>query len=136
MSSATQTIQAVPAPKWMFWVGVVLSALPVLMLLMSATFKFIPPTPDMETELAKIGLNGNQLLGLGILELTCVIIYLIPRTSVLGAILLTGYMGGAIATHVRVGDFNIFMHVLLGVLVWLGMYLRDARLRELIPVKR
>ena len=73
--------------------------------------------------------------GLGILEVACTVIYLIPRTAVLGAILLTGYLGGATATHVRIGE-PWFMPVLLGVVVWLGIYLRDPRLRALIPLRR
>jgi hypothetical protein len=74
------------------------------------------------------------LLWLGIVELTCTILYVIPRTSVLGAILLTGYLGGATATHVRVAD-AYFMPILVGVLVWLGLYLRDTRLRALVPFR-
>src|SRR4051794_30216819 len=90
-------------PKWMLWTGRVISALPVLMLLMSGAMKFIKP-PGMEEGLAKIGWTEDQMLGLGIVELACTILYIIPQTSVLGAILLTGYMGGAIATHARVGE--------------------------------
>jgi hypothetical protein len=74
-------------------------------------------------------------LGLGITEVACTIIYLIPRTAVLGAILLTGYFGGATATHVRVGDPSFVGPVVLGVLVWLGLFLRDDRLRALIPLR-
>jgi hypothetical protein len=71
---------------------------------------------------------------LAMVEVSCVLIYLIPATSVLGAILLTGYMGGAICTHLRVGD-PFFIQIALGVLVWLGLYLRDTRLRALIPIR-
>jgi hypothetical protein len=71
---------------------------------------------------------------LGILELTCTVLYLIPQTAVLGAILLTGYLGGAIATHVRLGE-GIIMHVVIGIVFWLGIYLRDSRLRALIPLR-
>jgi hypothetical protein len=71
---------------------------------------------------------------LGIVELACTIIYLVPQTAVLGAILLTGYMGGAIATHVRVGD-PYFVQIGMGVMLWLGLYLRDARLRALLPLR-
>ena len=73
------------------------------------------------------------MVGLGILELTCVIIYLIPQTAVLGAILVTGYIGGIIATHVRVGDFGIVPFIIVGVLIWLGLFLRYPRLRRIIP---
>ena len=117
----------------MVWTGRVISALPVLLLLMSAVMKFIKP-PGMAEGLAKIGWTEDQMLTLGILELACTIVYLIPQTSVLGAILLTGYLGGATATHVRVGD-PWFATVIAGVLVWLGLFLRDARLRALIPLR-
>ena len=76
----------------------------------------------------------NLALGIGILELACTIIYVIPRTAVLGAILLTGYLGGAILTHLRVGE-PIFLQVIFGVLIWGGLYLRDPRLRVLIPLR-
>jgi DoxX-like family len=73
-------------------------------------------------------------LGLGIVELSCTMIYLFPRTSVLGAILLTGYLGGAIATHLRIGE-AFYLQLILGVLVWLGLFLRDYRLRALLPLR-
>ena len=76
----------------------------------------------------------SQMTGLGILEAACTIVYLIPRTAYLGAILLTAYMDGAVATHVRVGE-PFYLQVGLGVLVWLGLYLRDPRIRELIPLR-
>ena len=81
-----------------------------------------------------LGLPESLILPLGILELLCVVIYLIPATSVVGAILLTGYIGGAICAHVRVGD-PFFMQIALGICVWLGLYLRENRLKELIPVR-
>jgi DoxX-like family len=120
-------------PAWMVWTGRVISALPVLMLLMSAVMKFLMP-PGMAEGLAKIGWREEQMLTLGILELACTIFYVIPQTSVLGAILLTGYLGGATATHVRVGESWIGP-VMFGVLVWLGLFLRDARLRRLLPLR-
>lgn len=72
---------------------------------------------------------------LGVTELLCAVLYAIPQTSVLGAILLTGYMGGAIATHARIGE-GFIPQIIIGVLVWLGLFLRDARLRALIPIRR
>ena len=118
----------------MVWTGRVVSALPVLMLLMSAAFKFIKP-PGMAEGLAKMGWTEDQMLSLGILEIACTLLYVIPQTSVLGAILLTGYLGGATATHVRVGDSWI-APVIVGVLVWLGLFLRDHRLRALLPLRK
>ena len=118
----------------MVWVGYIMGALPALMLLMSALMKFVKPPPVVEG-FAHLGLPDSLALGLGILELICTVIYLVPRTSVLGAILLTGYLGGATVTHLRVGD-PFFMPVLLGMLIWGGLFLRDHRLRTLIPLRR
>ena len=84
---------------------------------------------------AHLGLPESLALGLGILELACAVVYVIPQTSVLGAILLTGYLGGATCTHLRVGD-PFFMPVVIGALVWGGLFLRDPRLRALIPLRR
>jgi hypothetical protein len=83
----------------------------------------------------RLGYPARLLLAIGIVELTCTILYVIPRTSILGAILLTGYLGGATATQVRLEDPWFFFPVVVGVLVWLGLYLRDPRLRELIPLR-
>ncbi len=122
-----------PVSKGALWTGRVFSTLIVLMLLMSAYFKFNLP-PDAKESMFRIGWNENLLPTLGILEIVCTIIYLIPQTAVLGAILLTGYLGGAIATHVRVGE-PVIVPAALGVVVWLGLYLRDTRLRALIPLR-
>jgi hypothetical protein len=104
------------------------------MLLFSATLKFVKPVSLID-ELDRLGYKENIILVIGILEIGCTIVYLIPRTSVLGAILLTGYLGGATATHVRIGDPSFFGPVILGILVWLGLYLRDSRLRALVPLR-
>jgi hypothetical protein len=82
----------------------------------------------------QLGWGEGLILGLGILELVCTVIFLMPQTAVLGAILLTGYLGGETATHVRIGD-PFFAPIVLGVLVWGGLYLRDARLRALLPLR-
>lgn len=116
------------------WIGRIMSAIPALMLLFSATMKFIQP-PGMEEGLAHIGIPLQLVIGLGILQMSCTVLYLIPRTAVLGAILLTGYMGGAILTHLRVGD-PIYAQAIFGVLIWGGLYLREPRLRTLIPFRR
>jgi len=84
--------------------------------------------------MAHLGLPESLILPLAILEISCVVIYLIPATSILGAILLTGYIGGAICTHWRVGD-PFFIQIALGVVVWLGLYLRENRLKALIPLR-
>lgn len=118
----------------MLWAGYILTALPVLMLLMSAVMKFVKPPPVVEG-FAHLGLPESLALGIGILELICTVVYLIPRTAILGAILLTGYLGGATVIHLRVGD-PFIMPSIIGVLVWGGIFLRERRLRELIPLRR
>jgi DNA-binding transcriptional ArsR family regulator len=125
--------RSVPGSKKMFWAGVITSAVPVLMLLMSAVMKFVKPAPVVEG-FTQFGYNEGLILPLGIVELVCTAVYLVPRTAALGAILLTGYLGGATATNVRVGE-QFIAPVLLGVLVWGGLYLRDARVRALIPLR-
>ena len=126
--------QTAPVSTKLLWAGRIVSALPVLGLLLSATMKLVKAAPVMEG-FAKFGYPDSVILPLGIVELTCTVLYVIPQTSVLGAILLTGYLGGATATHVRVGE-TFYAPVILGVLVWLGLFLRDARLRVLIPLRR
>jgi hypothetical protein len=131
MSSDTQ---AASVSKKALWAGRILSALPVCMLLMSAAMKFLKPK-DVVEGFVHLGYPESLALGLGIVELASTVIYVIPRTAVLGAILLTGYLGGAIATHVRIGE-PYFIPIVLGVLIWGGLYLRDARLRALLPLRR
>ena len=132
---ATDSTSSPSTSKALFWAGCVVSAIPVVMLTMSAIFKFARP-PMVIEGMTKMGWeNKDVLLTLGIVELGSVIIYLIPQTAVLGAILLTGYLGGAAATHVRVGESWIGP-VVFGVLVWLGLFLRDARIRALIPIRK
>jgi hypothetical protein len=98
------------------------------------TFGLVKPAVAMPGFL-HYGYPERLLLPICIVEIVCAVLYAIPRTSVLGAILLTGYFGGATATHVRVGDPVFFVPVFLGVLVWGGLYLRDGRLRGLIPLR-
>lgn len=112
--------------------GWLLTSLPALVLIASAAMKFIQPT-GFADGFGHLGRPIELAFALGLLELICTAIYLFPRTSVLGAILLTGYLGGAIATHLRVGD-PYYTQVLLGVMVWGGLYFRNPRLRALIPL--
>jgi hypothetical protein len=139
MQPATQTTpvsnaQTGPASKKVLWAGRILSALPVLMLLFSGIMKLIKPAAVVQ-EFARLGYAESLVVGIAILELGCTIVYVIPRSSVLGAILLTGYLGGATATHVRIGDPSFFVPTVLGVLIWGGLFLRDDRLRALIPLR-
>jgi hypothetical protein len=131
MQSDTQTVSG---SKTMLWAGRIISALPVLMLLFSGVMKLMKPDAVVE-EFKRLGYDESLALRLGILEIFCTVVYVIPRTSVLGAILLTGYLGGAVATHVRIDDPQFFPPILFGMLVWGGLFLRDARLRALLPLR-
>ncbi len=122
-----------PASKKMVWIGLVLSAIPAFMLLMSAAFKFLQPQ-QFKDGLVQMGWTADTMFYVGIVEVICAVLYIIPRTSILGAILVTGYLGGATATHVRIGD-PFFIPVLLGIIAWFGLWLRDERLRRLIPLR-
>lgn len=115
------------------WVGRGISGLVSLLFLMSAFMKF-KGGAEVTQGMAHLGLPESLILPLAVLELSCVTIYLIPATAVLGAILLTGYLGGAICSHLRVGD-PFYMQILFGILVWLGLYLRERRLKTLIPIR-
>jgi DoxX-like family len=117
--------------KWELWVGRVLTGLPSLMLVGSALAKLASPA-EMVANFEKMGFKTSQLVPLGIVELTCVVLYLVPRTAIFGAILLTGYLGGAVVTHLRVGE-PFFIPIVLGVMIWGGIYLREPRLRKLVP---
>jgi hypothetical protein len=114
------------------WVGRIISTLPVLFLLIDAIMKLVKPRIVVEATV-KLGYSESVIAGLGIVLLACTIIYFLPRTAVLGAILLTGYLGGAVATHVRVGDplFTIIFPLILGAMLCGGLYLRDERVRLL-----
>jgi hypothetical protein len=130
--------RSAPLSKGRLWTGRIMSALPALFLLVDGVGKLVKPAPVVQGTV-QLGYPESVLLGLGIVLLSCTVLYVIPRTAILGAILLTGYLGGAIATHVRVGS-PLFSHILfpvyVAVLLWGGIYLRDERLRALIPLRR
>jgi hypothetical protein len=125
---------AAPVSRKALWAGWIVSVVPVLMLAMSAIMKFVKP-PFVMDQFAKFGYDESVLVQLGIVEIGCALIYLFPRTAVLGAILVTGYLGGATATHVRISDPPYVTPIVLGVMVWLGLYLREPRLRVLAPLR-
>ena len=133
MHSGTQTV---PVSKKMLWTGRVMSALPALFLLVDGAMKLVKPEPVVKATV-ELGYAETVILPLGVVLLACTILYLIPRTAVLGAILLTGYLGGAVATHVRAGQrlFEILFPVVVGALLWGGLVLRDDRLGTLIPLR-
>ncbi len=126
----------VSGSKKKLWAGYVISALTTLLLLLDAIGKLVKPAPVVEATV-QLGYPESSIVGIGILLLVCIVLYVIPRTSVLGAILLTGYLGGAVASHVRVGGplFPILFPVIIGVLIWGGLYLRNKRLSGLIPLQ-
>ena len=133
MTAAVSNAQ--PAPrKALVWTGRVISVLPSLMLLMSASMKLSHAPQFVAMFTNKLGYQESSLTGIGLLELACTALYLIPQTAFLGALLLTGYLGGAIATHVRIGE-PFATPLILGVLVWVGLYLRESRLKALAPIR-
>jgi hypothetical protein len=129
-------IQTAPVSRKALWTGLIISALPALFLLVDGIMKLFKPAVVVEATV-KLGYPASVIVPLGIVLLASTILYLIPRTSVLGAILLTGYLGGAVATHVRVGEglFSVLLPAIFGVLLWGGLWFRDERLRTLIPFR-
>jgi hypothetical protein len=119
-------------PKWMYWLGWVLTVLPSAMLTLSAYGKITHMAPVVEGLVKQGGWKLDYIRPLGIVELLCTILYLNPKTAVLGAILLTGYMGGAICQHLSHGEWAI-VQVIFGVVIWLGIFLREPRLWSLMP---
>jgi hypothetical protein len=116
------------------WTGRVLSALPVLALLMSGAMK-ISQSPEVLEGFAKYGYEPGVVAPIGVFEVVCAVVYAIPRTAVLGAILAAGYLGGAAATHVAAGE-PFLAPVILAMIAWAGIGLRDPRLRALLPLSR
>src|SRR5881397_1271205 len=126
------------AGKKMLWSGRIISALPVLFLSFDGVIKLMNVAPVVEAQ-NQLGIPQNLTLSIGILELACVLLYAIPQTSILGAILLTGYLGGATAIQMRVAN-PLFTHLLfpayVGVFLWGGLYIRDERLRRLLAFRK
>ncbi len=118
------------------WIGWVLTAIIVLMMGVMSIVLLITNRSMIAEGFKQQGYPDNAVIPVVIVEIVCALLYAIPQTSVLGAILLTGYLGGAVATHVRAGEPNWYIAVIFGVVVWLGLLLRDARLRQLLPLRR
>jgi DoxX-like family len=116
------------------WVGRGITVLVALLFLTSAVMKLVGGAAVKEG-FAHLGLPESMRIPLAILEAACAVVYLIPQVTVLGAVLLTGFIGGAMCTHWRVGD-PFFIHILLGLFIWLGVYLREERLKALLPLRR
>ncbi len=128
--------QAVPVSKGRLWTGRIISSLVVLFLLFDGVTKLMKVAPVLEAS-AQLGYPVSTIVGIGITALVCTAVYVIPQTSVLGAILLTGYLGGAVASNVRIGNsmFNTLFPIVFAALVWAGIFLREDRLRALIPLR-
>jgi hypothetical protein len=141
--SIEQTRETIPMPtnhasisNKQLWAARILSGLPALFLLVDGGMKLFKPAVVVQATL-QLGYPESAIVGIGIVLLASTLLYLIPRTAILGAVLLTGYLGGAVATNVRVNGpfFNIIFPVFLGALLWGGLWLRDRRLRELLPLR-
>ena len=135
MPQETVAVPMTSVSRGALWTGRIMSALPVLFLLMDGVMKLVKPSFVVQAT-TKLGYSESVIVPLGIVLLTCTVLYVLPPTAVLGAVLLTGYLGGAVATHLRHGD-PLFSHVLfptyVGVLLWGGLCLREPRLRVLLP---
>lgn len=135
--SASDVHPSSPPSRKALWAGRVLTGLAALFLAFDGTFKLFA-SPEAVQGTTSLGYPASVLLPLGVIQLACLALYLVPRTAVLGAVLWTGYLGGAIATHVRVGN-PLFSHTLFPIYVaafiWGGLWLRDARLRSVLPIR-
>jgi hypothetical protein len=136
MSSTAVPVRETTQKRWMLWTGRVLSLWPVFVVVSSATWK-LTRNPWYVAEFGRIGWPTSALTGLASLQLACLVLYVIPQTAVLGAVLLTGYLGGAIASYVRIGDFYpVLVPLSTSVIAWAGIFGRDERLRSLLPLRR
>lgn len=126
-----------PVSKKALWAGWIMSGLPALFLLFDGVMKLMKPDFVVEGTV-KIGYPESVIVGLGVVLVACTVLYLLPQTAILGAILLTGYLGGAVASHVRMeeGAFPILFPVIFGAILWGGLYLREPSLRALVPLRR
>ncbi len=125
-----------PVSKGRLWTGRIISALVVLFLLFDSITKVMKVRAVMEAS-AQLGYPANTIFTIGIILLVCTAFYIIPQTAVLGAILLTGYLGGAVAANLRIGSamFNTFFPIVFAALMWTGIFLRESRLGALIPFR-
>jgi hypothetical protein len=136
-SPLPSSLGATPSSRGALWTGRVLSGIAVLFLAFDASMKLLR-VPEAVQGTTSLGYPESVVFPLGVLQLVLLLLYLVPRTAVLGALLWTGYLGGAVATHVRLGN-PLFSHVLfplyIAAFVWLGLWLRDARLRAVLPLR-
>ena len=137
MSTLTvQKDEVTRTPQWMVWTGRVVSLIPIFVVLMSSRWK-LTQSPFYVREWGRIGWQTPALPFIASLQLGAIVLYLIPQTSVLGCVILTGYLGGAIASYVRIGEYYPpLVPLTTAMLAWLGLYLRDERVRALLPFRR
>ena len=120
---------------WIVWTGRAVSVIPVLILLTSARWK-LTHNPWYLAEWGRIGYAPNAINAIGLVQVACIVLYVVPQTAVLGTVLLTGYLGGAIASYVRIGEpYPALVPLTTCLLAWAGIYLRDQRLRALLPFR-
>lgn len=135
MNAAVVQVRETSGKRWMLWIGWLLSLWPAFVIISSATWK-LTRNAWYVREFARIGWPEGALTGLALLQLGCLALFLIPRTSVLGAVLLTGYLGGAIASYVRMGEpYPVLVPLSTSLIAWAGIYLREERLRALLPFR-
>jgi DoxX-like family len=137
METVTMPTTHTSISKKQLWAGRILSGLPAAFMLFDGGMKLFKPAPVVNATL-QLGYAESVIVGLGIVLLASTLLYLIPRTALLGAVLLTGYLGGAVASNVRAGQplFNIIFPIVFGALLWGGLWFRDQRLRELLPLRQ
>jgi len=137
LSAANSDVMLKPKQsKALLWTGRVVSALPALMLLMGGVMNLVKPQVVVDSTI-EMGYRESVIIPLGVVTTLSVILYIVPPTAVLGAILLTGYLGGAVATHVIHGDgwVKMLFPVVFGIFIWLGLVLRDPRIRSVLPIR-
>jgi hypothetical protein len=122
--------------KWFLIIGWIISAVPILMMGVMGIVMLFNPSPDMAKGMSDMGYPSHMTKTILYIEIGFALLYAIPQTAVLGAILLTAFMGGAAATHMRVDDGMWFIPTIFGAIIWLGLFFRDARLRALLPLRR
>jgi hypothetical protein len=136
MNAVDVPVRETSANRWVFWAGWAISLWPAFVVISSATWK-LTRNPWYVKEFARIGWQEGSLNLLAFLQLGSLVLFLIPRTAVLGAVLLTGYLGGAIATYVRIGEpYPVLVPLSTSMIAWLGIWLREERLRALMPWRK
>ena len=136
MSSADVQVGVGSWKRWVIWTGRVISLWPAYVVVSSATWK-LTRNPWYVEEFGRIGYAESALTALALVQLSCLVLYLIPQTAVLGAVLLTGYLGGAISAYVRLGEpYPVLVPLSTSLIAWLGIYLREERLWALLPLRR